>query len=180
MSDSANRPALPPGLQLYYIGIGHYVSRALYLAAKLEVADQMRDGPRSAAELARATETDAPSLRRVLRLLASVGVFEEAADGRFALSPLGELLRSDVPGSMLASVRLFTGIEIQDSWKELEFCVRTGSPALHKHSPGEDPFAQMAADPARGELRQGDGDVRAADRGRGRRRLRLLAVPQSD
>jgi hypothetical protein len=148
MSDATARAALPPGLQLYYLGIGHYVSRAMHLAAKLEVADQMRDGPKSASDLAEVTGTDASALRRVLRLLASVGIFEETADGRFGLTPLGDLLRCDAPGSMLASVKVFTGIEIQDSWRELEFCVRTGSPALHKHSPGEDPFAQMAKDPA--------------------------------
>ncbi|HKC52831.1 MAG TPA: methyltransferase [Myxococcota bacterium] len=149
MTQPAATPAgLPPGILLYQIGIGHYFSRALYLAAKLGVADLLRDGPRSAGELAGATQTDASALRRVLRLLASIGVFEERADdGRFALTPLGELLRSDVPGSMLASVKLFAGIGIQDGWRELEFCVRTGSPALHKHSPGEDPFAQMAKDP---------------------------------
>jgi hypothetical protein len=147
MTDSASRPALPPGIALYQMGIGHYISRALYLAAKLEIADLLRDGPKSAGELALATETDASALRRVLRLLASVGVFEERADGRFALQSLGELLRSDVPGSMLASVKLFTGIEIQDSWKELEYCVRTGEPALHRHSPGADPFEQMRRDP---------------------------------
>ena len=151
MTDSAPRPAAPaqpPGLALYQIGIGHYFSRALYLAAKLELADALAAGPRSAEELARATETDASSLRRVLRLLVSVGVFAESADGRFSNTALGELLRADVPGSMLASVRLFTGIQIQDAWKELEFCVRTGSPALHKESPGADPFENMRQDPA--------------------------------
>ena len=149
MTQPANRPAQPPGLALYQIGIGHYFSRALYLAAKLGIADLLRDGPRSAAELASATQTDAPALRRVLRLLASIGVFEERADdGRFALSPLGELLREDVPGSMRASVQVFCGIAIQDDWRELEYCMRTGEPALQKRSPGADPFAEMAKDPA--------------------------------
>ena len=140
--------SLPPAQQLYQLGIGHYVSRAMFVAAKLEVADLLSDGPRSAAELAAATATDTSALRRVLRLLTSVGIFEEQEDARFGLTPLSELLRRDVPGSMLASVLLFTGIEIQDGWRELEFCVRTGSPALHKHSPGADPFEQMRSDPA--------------------------------
>ncbi len=149
MTESAARPAQPPGLALYQIGIGHYFSRALYLAAKLGVADLLRDGPRSATELAAATHTDASALRRVLRLLASIGVFEERADdGRFALQPLGELLRDDVPGSMRANVQVFCGVAIQDDWRELEYCVRTGEPALQKRSPGADPFAEMAKDPA--------------------------------
>ncbi len=139
---------LPPGIALYQLGIGHYVSRALALAATLGLADLMKDGPRDVADLAKASDTHAPSLRRVLRLLVSVGVFEELDDGRFALRPLGELLRSDVPGSMLASVKLFAGVAIQDSWKELEYCVRTGEPAFKKADPDADAFTAFAKDPA--------------------------------
>lgn len=137
---------LPPGLALYQMAIGHYVSRALYLAAKLELADLLKDGPRGYGDLARATDTHAPSLHRVLRLLTSVGIFEET-DGTFALTPLGDALRSDVPGSMRASVMLFAGVGIQDSWKELEYCVRTGEPAFRRTSPDADPFEQMAQNP---------------------------------
>src|SRR5262249_4375185 len=91
--------ALPPQLVLYQMSIGHYVSRALALAAKLRLADLLADGPRHHDELARSTETHAPALNRVMRLLASVGVFDEQEDGRFALTPLGDALRTDVPGS---------------------------------------------------------------------------------
>jgi hypothetical protein len=138
---------LPPGLVLYQMSIGHYVSRALHLAARLGLADLLQDGPRDARELAAASGTHAPSLNRVLRFLASVGVFEELEDGRFALTPMGDMLRSDVPGSMRASVMLFAGVGIQDSWKELEYCVRTGEPAFRRTAPDADPFTQMAQDP---------------------------------
>jgi len=138
---------LPPGLALYQMAIGHYLSRALYLAAKLELADLLKEGPRDYRDLARASATHAPSLNRVMRLLASVGIFEESDGGKFRLSPLGELLRSEVPGSMRASVMLFAGVTIQDSWKELEYCVRTGNPAFCLTSPHADPFTQMAKDP---------------------------------
>src|SRR5262249_2435451 len=87
------------------------------------------------------------ALRRVLRLLASVGVFEEREDGRFGLLPPGDLLRTGVPGSMRSSVRVFAGVSIQDSWKELEYCVRTGHPAFHKHDPNATAFTAMAKDP---------------------------------
>jgi hypothetical protein len=149
MSSTSRREtgSLPPGFALYQLAVGHYVSRALALAAKLGVADQLRDGPRPAEELARATETHAPSLRRVLRLLVSVGVFEEDGEGRFSLTPLGDLLREDAPGSMRASVTLFAGIAIQDGWRELEYCVRTGEPAFKKERPDADPFTEMAEDP---------------------------------
>ena len=133
---------------LYQLSIGHYVSRALHVAAHLGLADQLAAGPRSADDLAAATGTHAPSLKRVLRLLASAtGIVAEQEDGRFALEPLGELLREDVPGSMRAMVMLFTGIRIQDSWSDLEWCVRTGEPAFRRTDPDGDPFTQMASDP---------------------------------
>lgn len=139
--------SLPPGLALYQMSIGHYVSRALHLAAKLGVADRLHDGPRDADALAAALGLHAASLRRVLRLLASVGIFEESADGRFALTPLGDLLREDAAGSMRASVILFAGTRIQESWKDLEWCVQTGQPAFRRAEPDADPFDQIAKDP---------------------------------
>jgi O-methyltransferase domain/Dimerisation domain len=147
MTATPATPGLPPGVALYQLAIGHYVSRALFLAAKLGLADLLRDGPRDASALAKASETHAPSLRRVMRLLTSVGVFRESADGTFALEPLGEMLCADAPGSMRASVMLFAGVGIQDSWKELEYCVRTGEPAFRKHDPDADAFTSMSTDP---------------------------------
>ena len=147
MSESAERPAMPPQMLLYQMAIGHYLSRALHVIAKLGVADLLSAGARGVEELAKATETHPPSLRRVMRLLASVGVFEEKEDGGFALTALGECLRADVPGSSRAMVLLFAGIGIQDSWKDLEWCVRTGEPAYRKRG-ATDAFAEMAKDPA--------------------------------
>jgi SAM-dependent methyltransferase len=142
--------ALPPAAILYQLSIGHYVSRALHVAAKLGIADLLAAGPRAAAELAAETATDAAALRRVLRLLVSVGVLSEADDGRFALTPVGDAMRSDVPGSARALVRLFAGTGIQDAWKELEYCVQTGQPAFRKHSPDGDAFSNM--DPEQQEV----------------------------
>src|SRR5690348_3450930 len=118
--------ALPPGHALYRMSMGHFVPRALALAAKLGLADLLKDGPRGAHDLAAATQTHATSLARVARLLASVGVFAELPDGEFGLTPLGEPLRADAPGSVRALVLLFAGVEGQECWKDLEFCVRTG------------------------------------------------------
>jgi SAM-dependent methyltransferase len=139
--------AIPPGIVLYQIGIGHYFSRALALAAKLGLADLLKDGPRFYGDLANATQTHPPSLNRMMRLLASVGVFEERDNGTFALTSLGELLRTGVPGSMRSAVLLFAGIGIQDAWKELEYCVQTGEPAFRRNSPDADPFSQIAQNP---------------------------------
>jgi hypothetical protein len=146
-TQNLHSPAEPPGLALYRIGIGHYFSRALALAAKLGVADLLRDGPRHYEDLAKATGTNALAFNRVLRLLASVGVFEERDGGTFALTSLGDLLRTGVPGSMRSSVQLFAGVGIQDSWKELEYCVQTGEPAFRKNSPDATAFTAIAQNP---------------------------------
>lgn len=146
MEQQSGQPALPPQAILYQLSVGYYVPRALYVATRLGVADLLRDGPRSAAELAAATGTNADALRRVLRLLASVGVFDEREDGTFGPTELSRCLRSDVPDSARNMVLLFTGPRTQEAWADLEYCVRTGEPAYRKRGIA-DPFADMAKDP---------------------------------
>src|SRR5262249_51853115 len=102
------------------------------LVAKLRIADLLSDGPRPAKDLAEATGTHAPSLQRVLRLLASVGVFDETETGAFGLTTLGGCLREGVAGSARAMVMLFAGGRTQSAWSDLEYCVRTGDPAFRK------------------------------------------------
>jgi hypothetical protein len=143
---AAQAAAVPP-LALYQMASAHFVSHALALAAKLKLADLMKNGPRRCEALAEATHTNAAALRRVMRLLVSAGVFNETKSGEFELSPLGSFLRSDVPGSMRAMVMLFSGEYIQKGWQELEYCVRTGAPAFRKHSADANAFTAMAADP---------------------------------
>src|SRR5438128_1796460 len=91
---------LPPGEALRHLAFGFRVSQALYVAAELGIADLLADGPRSAEALAAATQVHARALYRVLRLLASESVFTELDDGRFALTPMAEKLRRDVPGTL--------------------------------------------------------------------------------
>src|SRR6516225_6397451 len=144
--------AEPPGLAHYRISVGHYFSRAVALAAKLGIADLLKDGPRHYEYLAKVTETHAPSLNRVMRLLASIGVFEEHEKGDFALTSLGQLLRAGVPGSMRSMVLLFAGAGVQDAWKELEYCVRTGEPWFRRESPDADAFSSIAANPEQAKV----------------------------
>jgi hypothetical protein len=139
--------AEPPGLALYRISVGHYFSRALALVAKLGIPDLLEDGPRHYEDLAKAAATHGPSLKRVMRLLASIGVFKELDNGNFALTSLGELLRTRAPGSMRSMVLLFAGTGVQDAWKELEYCVRTGEPWFRRESPDADAFTTIAANP---------------------------------
>jgi len=123
--------SLPPPIQLYQLATAHYHSQALYVAAKLGIADHLADGPRDAEALAAATQTHAPSLRRVLRLLVALGVFAENADGTFALTPLSTCLQSG-PGSSRASVQLFAGPTQSKVWSDLMRTVETGEPAFHR------------------------------------------------
>jgi SAM-dependent methyltransferase len=149
---------MPPQVALYHLAIGHYFTNALRVAAQLRVADLLAAGPRQADALAGATGTHAPSLRRLLRLLASVGVLDERDDGAFALTPLGECLRDGVPGSARAMVQLFAGERIQAAWQELEHCVRTGDPVFRQRGL-DGPFS----DPARSEEEQATFDAAMAD-----------------
>src|SRR4051794_32600603 len=109
---------------------GKWVAMALSVAAKLRVADALAAGPRAVADLAAETGTHAPSLYRVLRALASVGVFAEYPDARFRQTPLSEVLRSDVPGSMRA-VADYCGADWSwRPWGRLLETVRTGETAF--------------------------------------------------
>src|SRR5262245_44236010 len=76
--------AAPPQFVMLQMITGFWVSRAIYVAAKLRLADLVKDSPKTADELARLTGTHSPSLYRALRALASVGVFTEDGQGRFA------------------------------------------------------------------------------------------------
>jgi len=158
MSSDRTPSGLPPQAVLYQLAIGHYFSHALHLAATLGVAELLKDGPRHFTEIAEATATHAPSLNRVMRLLASVGVFEERENGSFALTSLGECLRAGVPGSARAMVMLFTGHRVQEAWRDLEYCVRTGNPVFRKRGL-DDPFT----DPARTPEENANFDAAMAD-----------------
>src|SRR4051812_4409610 len=109
----------------------YQVSQAIHVAATLGIADLLGDGPRSVDDLAEATGAHAPTLYRLLRALASVGVFIEA-DGRFGLTPLAEYLRTDAPGSVRAWAMQLGQPYVWTSWGHLLHGVRTGEPAFPK------------------------------------------------
>ena len=123
--------ASPPPATLLQMMTGYWVSQALHVAAKLGIADLLADGPVDCEDLALATNTHAPSLRRVLRALASVGVFTEVSPGSFALTPLAELLRTETPGSM-RSLAIMYAEEQYRAWGELLHSVRTGETAFEQ------------------------------------------------
>src|ERR1051326_4852589 len=93
----------------------HMSMQLVYVAAKLRIADLLASGPRTVGELAQATKTHERSLYRLLRALASLGVFAIEHDGRVASTPAGDALRSDAPGSQWA-MAIMTAEELYPMW----------------------------------------------------------------
>jgi hypothetical protein len=138
--------AMPPEAFLTQMAFGAMMTQALYVVAKLGVADLLAAGPRPVSELADATETHERSLYRVMRSLASVGVFAESAPQVFSLTPYAEPLRSDAPGSMRNGA-IFMGEEWHwRVWGNMEYSVRTGRPAWG-HTHGAEVFDYFADHP---------------------------------
>lgn len=132
--------------QLSRLISGYRISQAIYVAAKLGIADELAAGPRSVDELAAATESHREALYRVLRGLASAGIFTELDHQRFALTPLSESLQTDRPGSLRA-LALLQGAEwTWQPWGELLHAVRTGEPAFERVF-GMDRFQYLARHP---------------------------------
>ena len=109
---------------------GKWVSQALTVASELGIADLLKDGPKTAADIARRTNASEDGVFRLLRALASVGLFAESGNRRFRLTPLGKLLRTD-SAQALGGYSRFTGHESTwRPWGELRHSVRTGEPAF--------------------------------------------------
>lgn len=141
---NSTAPALevPAEAQLMQLVSGAFVSAAIYTAAKLGIADLLADGPKTADQLSAETETDAHSLYRLLRSLASVGAFSEVAPKTFANTPVTETLRSDAPRST-RDLTIWMGEP--DHWKvfgHLLHSVKTGKPAWD-HVHGEPVFPYL-------------------------------------
>jgi SAM-dependent methyltransferase len=120
---------------------GWWVSKAVYVAAKLGIADLLAEGPRPVDELARATETHERSLYRVLRALASLGVFAETETG-FELTPMSDHLRSDSPRSVRGLAVLHGEPWHWRAWEDALRSVRTGAPAFDT-AHGQDFFGYL-------------------------------------
>jgi hypothetical protein len=108
------------------------VTQLIYVAAYLRIADQLVSGPKHIAELASAAAVDVTSLYRVLRALASRGIFAETGEREFQLTAQAELLREDVPGSLRAWALLQGGESRWRAWGELLTCVQTGETAFNR------------------------------------------------
>jgi hypothetical protein len=119
---------IPPPVAMMGLITGYWVSQAVGAVALLGVADHLGNGPRSSDDLARDVEADPQALFRVLRLLASIGVFAEVAPRSFGLTALGETLRSDTPGSVRNFAITETAPGHWQPWGRLNKSIRTGHP----------------------------------------------------
>jgi O-methyltransferase domain/Dimerisation domain len=140
-----------PTVALRRLVNGYQVTQAIHVAAALGIADLLREGPRDSDALAGATESHAPSLHRVLRALAAVGVLHEGDDGRFALTAVGACLCSDAP-EPVGGWAAFVGRPYHfEAWSALLHGVRTGeSPFRSVH--GTDVWDYRAAHPEEGAI----------------------------
>jgi hypothetical protein len=131
------------------------ISEAIHVAAELGIADLLADGPKSAEELGRAAGADADSLRRVIRALTYFGVFAHDSGDRFALGPLGEILKRDATGSLHGAALFFGGETGMSTLRLFLDCVKTGETAMQKMAGGKRIFEYLASDPQRVHLFNG-------------------------
>ncbi|WP_172831721.1 methyltransferase [Mycobacterium asiaticum] len=142
---------MEPSVSVLDLLAGKWVSQAISVAAELSIADELAAGPRAVEDLAAACGAHPDSLHRLLRALASVGVFAEDTAGRFANTGMSESLRSDVPGSMRSMALMFGGRPAWDAWGELRESIRTGESAF-KAVNGAHAFDYMKGDPKFGRI----------------------------
>ena len=137
---------ISPQLQVRNLLMGFVVSRALQVAAELGLADALADGPKDRDALAREVGAHADTLHRLMRALASFGVFEQLPDGRFANTAHSECLRNDAPGSLHGLARMYGGSPLWQAWAGLEHSVRHGESSF-THVHGSPVFEYLAAHP---------------------------------
>jgi hypothetical protein len=136
---------------VFQIATGYILSAALYTAARLEIADKLAGGPRSSDDLAREAGANPDVLYRVLRLLSSVGIFEERANRQFAHTPASETMRRGAPDSVHDMVAWVSDPFHFRVYAETLHSVITGQPAVEKAT-GMSVFEYFAKDRALSEI----------------------------
>ena len=125
-------PEVPPPVAMMRMITGYWVTQAIGVVSRLGIPDQLRHGPRPSDELARAVGADPEAVYRLLRFLASLGIFVEVAPGSFGLTPLGETLRSDAPGSVRSFAIMHTVPAHWLPWGRLHESVVSCGPVAHE------------------------------------------------
>jgi hypothetical protein len=135
-----------PSVQLQQLISGHWIAQAIAVAAELGIADLLAEGPRSSDDVAQAAGCHAGALYRLLRALASLGVFTEVEPKRFGLTPMAEVLRADAPASLRSrAIHICSDVPWR-TWGQLGYSVRTGQSAF-EHVFGMDTWEYRARNP---------------------------------
>lgn len=146
---AAKTGTLSPEAQIVEMIMTQLASRLLHLAATLRLPDHLAGGPRTAEELASLTGTHAPTLYRIMRTMASMGLFTEDRSHRFDLLPLGEALKAGTPSH--ATALILAGEFITRSLDNLLYCVQTGKTGFAK-AYGVPAFDYLAGHPVEASL----------------------------
>ena len=136
-----NETSLPAVMLRMITGL--WGTQIIHVAAKLGIADLLNDGPKNSAELAKSTGVNAGALYRLLRALASLGIFAERDTGFFEMTPLAEYLRTGVPGSLRAAAIMWGEDWHYRPWGNLLHSVKTGQTGF-SHVFGEEIFTYLA------------------------------------
>ena len=140
-----------PVQQVMQLATGYIASSALYVAVELEVAEHLKDGARTSAQLAAATGANEGVLHRILRLLASLGLFEQTGPRSYALTPASTLLCKGTPGSMRGMARFLPDPTHLRVYADLMESAMTGRPAAEK-ALGKPVFQYLAENPEYSEI----------------------------
>jgi ubiquinone/menaquinone biosynthesis C-methylase UbiE len=127
---AARKESPPPAFAILHYLQGQWIARCVHVATHLGLADLLKDGPRHIDKIAAITNTHAPSLYRLFRCLASLGIFVECEPNTFAQTELSEALCSGQPGSIYALAKLYGRAWQWDLWGHLEDSIRTGKSAF--------------------------------------------------
>jgi SAM-dependent methyltransferase len=152
---STSQQSAPASAQILELLTGKWVSSAISAAAELGVADHLVAGERNVEELAKLTSSHAPSLYRLLRALASLGIFRETSAHTFTLTPLAECLRGDSPDSVRTLARFFAMPAMWSAWGEIVHCVKTGETGLQKAFGSPNPFEYLKDHPEQAAIFDG-------------------------
>ena len=118
---------LTPAQKLLTMTLGIVQTQLLNIAAQLNLADRLKDEPKSAFELAQATGMDPPTFARLIASLVYIGVLVEAAPGRFSCTPMGALLQTDASDSMRDVALTYGGEWFTHAWPRFIESVRAGT-----------------------------------------------------
>jgi hypothetical protein len=147
--DAVQIDAPPPEAQIAEIFLSQLASRLVHLAARLQLPDHLSERPRTAEELAPLTATHAPALYRVMRTLASLGLFAEDAEHWFALRARGAVLKTGTPSH--AAALILEGEIVTRSLDQILYSVQTGQTSFER-SFGTSVFDWLTASPVQAAL----------------------------